>query len=292
MIFHTDAFYRRLQAEFYGENNAEIHNELLVDILPEALRQARKVFRNSDDAEDAAQSACLTFYRRGVHDYLKSDFADEETRKRWLTRTLKNAVFDHYRKVRSRSGVIVGKDDEGRNITELHRSMDAVNEDGMSFGSLIPGEELSPEDAFVQQSEAVEALRDLFAMENIGVSKLIVTAFAMLMQCYGYRVTEKKFNEYIARKINGQTIAFTLAQIRGLLKKMDLPLSVLRPLEMRIREVASDGRTVGEQLIDVTTRGVTQQTSDMRSRMRRLETEKETQAFSNVVAFPSSYRKE
>lgn len=292
MIFHTDACYRRLQAEFYGENNAQIHNELMADILPEALRQARKVFRDSNDAEDAAQSACMTFYRRGVHDYLKSDFADEESRKRWLTRTLKNAIFDHYRKVRSRNGVIVGKDEEGHNVIELHRSIDATTEDGMSIGSLIPSEELSPEEAHMQRMEVIEALSDLFAMENIGVSKLIVTAFAMLMQCYGYCVTEKKFNEYIARKINGQTIAFTLAQIRGLLKKLGLPLSVLRPLERRIREVASDGRTVGEQLIDVTTRGVTQQTSDMRSRMRRLETEKETQTFSNVVAFSPAYRKE
>ena len=288
MIFHTDAFYLRLKAELYSENNDAIHNEMLEDLRPEAMKLAYKFFRSPEDAEDAAQIACMTFYRRGVHAFMKEENLDEEGRKRWVLRALKNAVTDHYRKVRSRSGVSAVVD--GERTYARHSSIDAETEDGTPIGTMIDSGELSPEEKFMQRFEVIEAFRSLFAMDNINESKLIVTAFAMLMQNYGYTVNDKKFNEYIARKIGGQTIAFTLAQIRGLLKKLNIPLSVVRPLEIRIREVTPDGLTVGDQMIDVSTRGVTQQTSDMRTRMRKLDAEQEER--SNVVAFRSPYRKE
>lgn len=268
MVFGTDAFYRRLKAELYAEDNWEIHALLFHEVEDAAKRVAWRFFPRLADREDAVAEALNKVFTVSIHAFLEDpamEFMDERGRNNWLYKVIKNAMLDFYRRQHVREGQYTVVD--GVRIFQPHLKLNVGEE--LTLADTLRDPSPDPLTAMTCREDAEEALAALFSMNAVGAEKLVTVGWLMLSIVYGNPYGAKQLNSAVAEELSGRTLRFNFLRLRDLLRKLELPDGLLQPLARRLDQTDADGQTVGDRMMELSTRMVTKSVSDARVRLRQ-----------------------
>ena len=263
MSFGSPEFFLRLKTEFYSDNNWEIHSLLDKEVRRVARFLARQAISDPQLRIDAIEDAVFRIFTYSIHKFLEDpafETADERDRINWLYRAVGNAILDSLRRANVRSGVVL-RGEDGEPLRIRHASLDQPDEDGFRLLDVLPGSDADPLERMALRQQALDALSALFSMDSFAPERLISAACVMLQEVYGFAFSKKQLNSAVAEALSGHTVSENLERVRRLLTALDLPESLLEPLERRI---SSDGT-----LMNLSARGVTKATSDIRVKLRR-----------------------
>lgn len=262
MNFGTIEFYRRLKSEFYADNNWEIHLLLEKEVRRVARFLAAQATNDPQLRRDAAEDALGRVFTYSIHRFLEDErFADCDDRARvnWLYRAVANAIRDSLRRARVRVRTVL-RDEDGNPVYLYHASLDQTDEDGFGLMDALPDQSAGPLESMLLRQKAEAALRALFSMDS-GVDHIIVAAAVMLNEAYGYLCGSKGLNRSVAGELSNSTPRRNLERIRRLLRALDLPEELAKPLEARLN---------GDEVpMNPSTRDVTRWVSEARVRLRK-----------------------
>ena len=262
MSFGSPEFFLRLKAEFYSDNNWEIHLLLDKEVRRVARFLARQAIGDPQLRADAIEDAVFRVFTYSIHKFLEDpafETAGERDRLNWLYRAVANAIRDSLRRANVRSSVVL-RGEDGQPLRIRHASLDQPDEDGFRLSDALPGSDPDPLERMALHQQALDALSALFSMDSVAPERLVAAACVMLQEAYGFAFSKKQLNSAVADALAGRTVAENLTRVRALLTALGLPESLLAPLERRISSDAP--------VMNPSTRSVTKAASDIRVKLR------------------------
>ena len=277
MNFGSPEFYRRLKTEFYSENNWEIHQMLYDEARRVASLLASRAIKDLQLRADAVDDAVCRILTYSIHKFLQNpafETAGERGRLNWLYRAAANAMRDSLRRANVRASVVL-RDEIGDPLRVYHASLDQSDEDGGRLLDTLSAPADDPAERMHLRQRAIDVLGALFSMDSVAPERIVAAACVILHGACGVSFSKKQLNGAVADALSGHTVSENLERIRELLLTLELPATLLLPLERRI---ASD-----DPLMSPTARSITRATSDIRVKLRRQFPDND-----QVVPFPTA----